>query len=64
MNTSISSPPPFFLRKTGPELTSVSIFLYFISGMPATAWLDKQGVGPHQGSEPVNLGPPKQRTGT
>ena len=29
-----------FLRKTGPELTSVPIFLYFICGTPATAWLD------------------------
>ena len=24
------------------------IFLYFICGTPATAWLDKQSVGPHQ----------------
>ena len=31
----------FFLRKIGPELTSVPIFLYFICGMSATAWLDK-----------------------
>ena len=32
----------FLLRKTGPELTSVPIFLYFICGMPTTAWLAKQ----------------------
>ena len=29
-------------RKTGPELTSVPIFLYFICGMPTTAWLAKR----------------------
>ena len=28
-------------RKTGPELTSVPIFLYFLCGMPTTAWLDE-----------------------
>ena len=32
----------FFLRKTGPELTSMPIFLYIICGMPITAWLDEQ----------------------
>ncbi|XP_070421534.1 membrane-anchored junction protein isoform X2 [Equus przewalskii] len=32
----------FLLRKTGPELTSVPIFLYFICGTPATAWLAKR----------------------
>ena len=32
----------FLLRKTGPELTSVPIFLHFICGTPTTAWLDKQ----------------------
>ena len=37
----------FLVRKTGPELTSVPIFLYFIRGMPATARLDEQCVGPH-----------------
>ena len=31
--------PLFLLRKTGPELTSMSIFLYFMCGMPTTAWL-------------------------
>ena len=49
----------FLLRKPGPELTSVPIFLYFICGMPATAWLDKRCIGPHLGSELVNPGPPK-----
>ena len=44
----------FFLRKIGPELTSVPIFLYFICETPATAWLDKWYVGPHLGSEPAN----------
>ena len=34
--------PPLLLRKTGPEPTSMPIFLYFICGMPATAWLGKQ----------------------
>ena len=28
-----------FLRKISPELTSMPIFLYFIRGTPATAWL-------------------------
>ena len=28
----------FLLRRTGPELTSMPIFLYFICGMPTTAW--------------------------
>ena len=31
----------FFSRKISPELTSVPIFLYFICGMPTTAWPDK-----------------------
>uniref|UniRef100_A0A9L0RWW9 tRNA methyltransferase 11 homolog n=1 Tax=Equus caballus TaxID=9796 RepID=A0A9L0RWW9_HORSE len=39
--TSAASPPLFLLRKTGPALTSTSIFLYFICGMPTTAWLAK-----------------------
>ena len=30
-----------FLRKTGPELTSVPIFLYFLCGLPITAWCAK-----------------------
>ena len=41
----------FFLRKIGPELTSVPIFLYSMCGTPATAWLDKSWAGPHPGSE-------------
>ena len=49
-----------FLRKTGRELTSVPIFLYFIYGMPATAWLDKRCIDLHLGCEPANPGPPKQ----
>ena len=49
----------FFLRKTGPELTSMPIFLYFIYGTPATAWLDMWCVGLHPGSELVNPGLPK-----
>ena len=39
---------PFcFLRKVGPELTSMPIFIYFLCGTPATAWLDKLCVGPN-----------------
>ena len=34
-------PPIFFLRKISPELTSMPMFLYFICGTPATAWLAK-----------------------
>ena len=44
----------FFLRKISPVLISVPIFLYF--GTPATAWLDKQCIGPCLGSEPENPG--------
>ena len=36
------------------------IFLYFICGMPATAWLDKRCIGLyHTGSEPENPGDAK-----
>ena len=42
----------FFWRKTGSELTSMPIFLYFICGMPTTAWLDKQCISPSSGSAP------------
>ena len=49
----------FFLRKTGPGLTSVPIFLYFICGTPVTAWLDKWCAGPHLGSKLANPGPLK-----
>ena len=38
----------FFLRKIGPELTAVPIFLDFLCGTPATAWLDKRYTGPSQ----------------
>ena len=37
-----SANPPLFAEETGPELTSVPIFLYFICGMSATARLDKR----------------------
>ena len=50
-------PPPvllFMLRKTGLELTSVLIALYFIFGMPATAWLGKGCGKSTPGSEPGN----------
>ena len=46
--------PPLLLRKHDPELTSVPIFLYFIRGMTATGWLDKQCIGPHPGSNLAN----------
>ena len=52
--TSAANPPLFLLRKLGPELTSMPIFLYFICGMPTTTWLDKWRVGPSLGSEPAN----------
>ena len=39
--TYAANPPSFLLSKTGPELTSGPIFLYFICGMPTTVWLDK-----------------------
>ena len=36
------------------------IFLYFICGMPATAWLDKRCVGPQPGSGPgIGTGEPQ-----
>ena len=50
----------FLLRKIGPELTSMPTTLYFICGTPATAWFDKQCVGPCLGSESVNPGLPKR----
>ena len=31
--------PPLFAKEDCPELTSVPIFLYFVRGMPTTAWL-------------------------
>ena len=34
--------PPLFAEEACPELTSVPIFLYFICGMPTTAWSAKQ----------------------
>ena len=54
----------FFLRKIGPELTSMPIFLHFICGTPATAWLDKRCVGLYPGSEPANPKLPKQNLQT
>ena len=54
----------FSLRKTSLELTSMPIFLSFICGMPATAWLDKQCIGPHPGSELVKPGVPKENVRT
>ena len=48
-----------FLRKIGPELMSVPIFLYFICGTPDTAWLNKWYIGPCLGSEPVKPGRPE-----
>ena len=33
--------PPLFAEEAGPELTSMTIFLYFVCGTPVTAWLDK-----------------------
>ena len=54
----LSLPPTiFFFRKTGPELTSVPIFFYFICGMPGIAWLDKCCIGPRPGSKPMNPRP-------
>ena len=53
----------FSLRKISPKLTSVPIFLYFICGSPATAWLDTWCVGLHPGPKLANLGPPKKNLG-
>ena len=54
----------FLLRKISPELTAAAtIFLYFICGTPATAWLSKCCVGPHLGSGPSNPRPLKQNVG-
>ena len=41
LTSAADSPLLFLLRKTGHELTSVPIFLYFICGAPARAWLAK-----------------------
>ena len=48
--------PPLLLRKIVPELTSMSVFLYFVFGTPASGWLDKHCVGPCPGSGPANPG--------
>ena len=50
-----------FLRKTGPELTSVPIFFYFICGTPTTAWLDKRR---HVCTPDLNQGTPGRRSRT
>ena len=50
------------MRKTGPELTSVPIFLCFIRETPTTAWLTKRC---HVRTRDPNLrtaGPPRSRT--
>ena len=52
--TSAANPPLFAEEDSGPELTFTPIFLYFICGTPAIAWLDKCCVGLHPGSEPAN----------
>ena len=49
-----------YLRKISPELTSVPIFLYFVCGTPATAWLDERCGSLHLGSKPANPGLPKR----
>ena len=54
----------FFLRRTDPQLTSVPIFLCFISGTATTAWLAKWCIGPHPGSELMNPGPLKRKVRT
>ena len=46
-----ANPPLFLLRKTGPGLTSVPIFLHFI-WHAATACLNKRCAGARLGSEP------------
>ena len=52
------------MRKIGPELRFVPIFLYPVCGMPATAWPDELWVGPYPGSKPANSGLLKQSTWT
>ena len=58
-----ATPLLFLLRKTGPGLTSVPIFLHFIWDA-ATAWLAKQCIGVRPGSEPGNPGPQQQSART
>ena len=59
-----------FLRRTGPELTVMPIFLYFICGTPTTAWLAKWWHGfpssamSTSGIWLVNPGLPKQNMST
>ena len=50
----------FCLRKSGPDLTSVPMVLYFVCGMPPQHDL-VSGVGLLPGSEPMNLRQLKQR---
>ena len=55
-----STNPPLFAKEDWPWANICAhIFLYFVCGMPATAWLDKRCVGPRSGSKPVSPGPSK-----
>uniref|UniRef100_A0A9L0T0A2 Solute carrier family 51 member A n=1 Tax=Equus caballus TaxID=9796 RepID=A0A9L0T0A2_HORSE len=54
----------FLLRKTGPELTSMPISLYFICGTPATAWLDERCHVRTRDPNMANPGPPKRNVRT
>ena len=48
-----------FVRKIGPELTSVSVFVCFMWDA-TTAWLDERCVSLRPGSEPVKPRLPKR----
>ena len=52
----------FLVRKIGPKLTAVPIFLYFLYVGCCTTWLDEQCAGPHLGSEPAKPRPLKRST--
>ena len=56
----LSQPFFSFLRNVSPELTSVPIFLYFICGTPATAWLANRC---HVCTWDLNQQTPGQRSG-
>ena len=52
----------FFVRKIGPELTSVTNLPLFCMWDATTAWFDERCGGLHQGSEPPNPRPPEWMT--
>ena len=58
--------PPLFAEEDWPWANICAYLppMFFICGMPSTAWLAKWCRGPHPGSKLANRGPPKQTVWT